>query len=392
MSEINEFDELTCRLGTTSYKWEDEDKDILPMWVADMDFKTAPCVIEAIKRRADHGIFGYSYIPEEWQNAYQKWWQERHHFTLDKDALIFSTGVIPILSSVVRKLTTPAEKVLIQTPVYNMFYNSILNQGRNVVESPLVYQNGKYEIDFEDLAKKLADPQVSMMFLCNPHNPVGKIWSKEDLSKIAELCAEHNVIVVSDEIHCDLTNPNLEYIPFASVSDAAKNNSISCYAPTKTFNLAGIHSAAAYVPNRFLRHKVWRGLNSDEVAEPNAIAIWATIAAFNEGRTWLDNLRSYLANNKELVKEYFKKEIPELKVISTDATYLLWIDCRELISDTDEFADLLFKECRLRVAKGTEYGKAGEGFIRLNIATQKARVIDALARFKQGADFVRKLK
>ena len=296
---IYDFDLKTDRIGTNSLKWNVPDGE-LPMWVADMDFLTAPEVREAVLQRAEHGIFGYTIIPEEWYAAYIHWWEKRHQFKLEKDWLIFATGVVPAISSAVRKLTTAGENVLIQTPVYNIFFNSIVNNGRNVVEAPLIYDGRNYAIDWTELERKLADPQTTLMILCNPHNPVGKIWDRETLTKIGEFCSRHHVTVISDEIHCDVTAPARSYIPFASVSETCRKISVTCIAPTKAFNLAGIQTAAVVVPDENLRHKMWRALNTDEVAEPNAFAVDAAVAAFTKGGPWLDALREYIAGNKQL--------------------------------------------------------------------------------------------
>ena len=253
MSSI--FDKEINRRGTGSMKWN-VGADELPLWVADMDFETASAVTKAIMDRAAQGIYGYTEVSEEWYQAYQNWWQDRHHFPIEKEWLIFCTGVVPAISSIVRKMTTVAEKIVVMTPCYNIFFNSIVNNGRNVLESRLHYENGTYSIDYEDLEEKLSDPQTSMLILCNPHNPVGKIWDRETLEHIGELCYKHHVLVLSDEIHCDITRPGTEYIPFASVSEYCKSNSITCVAPTKTFNLAGIQTAAVIVPDETLRHRV----------------------------------------------------------------------------------------------------------------------------------------
>ncbi|MDE7045685.1 MAG: aminotransferase class I/II-fold pyridoxal phosphate-dependent enzyme, partial [Acetatifactor sp.] len=276
------FDKMTDRRGVGSLKWDVPERE-LPMWVADMDFETAPEVSEAIRTRAEHGIFGYSVVTDDWYEAYIRWWKRRHGLAVEKDWLIFCTGVVPAISSAVRKLTTVGENVLVQTPVYNIFFNSIRNNGRNILESPLVYDGERYSIDFADLEDKLANPQTTLMLLCNPHNPVGKIWDRETLARIGELCARHHVLVLSDEIHCDLTDPGCEYVPFASVSEVCRDNSITCMAPTKTFNLAGMQTAAVMVPDPVIRHKLNRGLNTDEVAEPNAFAVGAAVAAFEKG-------------------------------------------------------------------------------------------------------------
>lgn len=378
-----DFDTVINRRDSYSYKWDVEQKE-LPMWVADMDFQTAPEVREALAKRVEHGIFGYGIIPKEWNDAYVQWWKERHDFVMDPQWLLFCTGVVPAISTAVRKFTTPAEKVLIQTPVYNIFFNSILNNGRNVLESSLVYQeeSRQYVIDFEKLEEDLADPQTSLMILCNPHNPVGKIWDKDSLARIGELCKKHHVIVVSDEIHCDLTAPGLEYVPFASVSDTCREISISLIAPTKTFNIAGLQTAAAVVPNPALRHKMWRALNTDEVAEPNAFAIQAAIAAFTRGADWLDALREYIQENKRVVKRFLKKEFPKITVVSMDVTYLLWLDCRAFTDNSEELAYKIREKTGLYLSDGVEYGGDGARFLRMNVACPRTTLFDGLERLK----------
>lgn len=379
------FDKLTDRRDTFSLKWDVKDGE-LPMWVADMDFETAPEIRKSIEKRASHGIFGYTDVPEQWYDAISDRWKRRFGFRIKKDWLIFCTGVVPAISSTVRKLTTPAEKVLIQTPVYNIFYNSILNNGRNVTENPLIYQNGSYSIDFSDLEEKLSDPQTSLMILCNPHNPIGKIWNGETLNRIGELCQKHDVTVISDEIHCDLTAPGKTYIPFASVSETCAQISVSCIAPTKSFNLAGLQTAAVYVPNPTLRHKVRRSLNTDEVAEPNAFAVNAAIAAFTLGDEWLDELRLYIENNKQFTAEYIKKHIPSLFLVPSEATYLLWIDCSEVTADSVRLAEHIRSTTGLYLCDGAQYGEAGRQFLRLNIACPRIRLDDGLSRLKRAID------
>ena len=378
-----DFDTPINRRNTNSLKWDIAENE-LPMWVADMDFKAAPEIRAALEERVSHGVFGYSVIPDEWNNAYIGWWQRRHSFTMEADWLIFCTGVVPAISSVVRKLTTPAENVLIQTPVYNIFFNSILNNGRQVLESSLKYSEGQYEIDFDDLEKKLSDPQTSLMILCNPHNPVGKIWDRDTLEKIGELCWKHHVVVLSDEIHCDLTDPGFEYIPFASVSEKCRENSITCIAPTKAFNLAGLQTAAVMVPNAALRHKVWRALNTDEVAEPNAFAVEAAIAAFTKGEEWLNELRQYIFENKKRTAEFIKKERPQLKLVQSSATYLLWLDCSGMAGSVTEIAQFIRNETGLYLSKGGQYGKSGESFLRMNIACPRSILEDGLVRLRDG--------
>ena len=378
-----DFDKEINRRDTDSMKWDVKPGE-LPMWVADMDFQTAPQIREAIAKRLEHGVFGYSDLTDEWYMSYQNWWSQRHDFRMEKDWLIFSTGVIPSLSSIVRKLTTPNEKVIIQTPVYNIFFNSIVNNGCRPLESPLRYENGEYSMDFEDLEEKMADPQASLMILCNPHNPVGRIWSREDLAKVGELAKKYGVTVVSDEIHCDITAPGTAYVPFASVSDTCKNISITCIAPTKAFNIAGMQTSAVVVANPFLRHKVWRALNTDEVAEPNSFAQVVTAAAFNESCDWLDEMRAYVFENRKIAEDFIEKEIPEIKAVKGQATYLMWLDISSLNKSSDEVAAFIRKETGLYITEGLEYGEAGRYFLRMNVACTRSTLMDGLNRLKEG--------
>lgn len=376
-----DFDQVVNRRGTGSLKWDVPERE-LPMWVADMDFQVAPEIREALSKRVEHGVFGYSILPDAWYNAYQSWWSRKHHWEIEKDWLIFSTGVVPTLSSVVRKLTTVGENVLIQTPVYNIFFNSIRNNGRNVLESPLKYDGREYSMDFEDLERKLSHPQTTSMILCNPQNPVGKIWDKETLARVGELCAKHHVVVVSDEIHCDLTDPGAEYIPFASVSEVCRENSVTCIAPTKAFNIAGLQTSAVVVPNPVLRHKVNRGLNTDEVAEPNVFATVGAIAAFEKGEEWLEELRVYLAENKAFLRNYMQEKLQQIKVVPSNATYLLWLDVSAITGDATELVDFIREDSGLYLTEGEEYGACGKSFIRWNTACPRSLLIEGLERFE----------
>ncbi|MCR4619045.1 MAG: pyridoxal phosphate-dependent aminotransferase [Lachnospiraceae bacterium] len=394
------FDKMTDRKGTGSYKWDDCKNAAYPLWVADMDFEAAPPIRKALEDRVAHGIFGYNIIPDNWYDSYISWWDRRHNFKMEKDWLVFCTGVVPAISSTVRKLTEPGDNVVILTPVYNIFFNSIINNGCNVCEVPLIYRRDLldnhtagvetssnldsdcitrdiYTIDFDNMEKVLSDDKTKLLIFCNPHNPVGRIWSADELRKVGELCAKHNVTVLSDEIHCDLTDPGKEYVPFASVSETCKNISITAIAPTKAFNIAGMQTAAVSIPNLDLRKKIWRALNTDEVAEPNSFAIPVTIAAFNEGEPWLLELRRYIFENKQIVKD-FLSGYPKLKLIPSEATYLLWIDCNDMGLSGEELSEKLIKETGVYLTAGEEYGKSGAGFLRMNIACPRKRLEEAL--------------
>jgi len=383
-----DFDTPVERRNTGCYKWDIIGKDELPMWVADMDFRTAPEILDAMKKRLDHGVFGYNIMPDEWYDSYISWWRRRHGLVFSKDELIFCTGVITALSSVIRKLSTPAEKILIQTPVYNHFMTSILNNGRNIVTNELVYSNGKYSIDFEDLEKKLSDRQTTMMILCNPQNPTGNIWTKEELAKIGALCKKYNVIVLSDEIHCDVTTPGFQYTPFASVDDVCKYNSVTFVAPTKAFNLAGLQTSAVIVYNEFLKNKIDRAFNTDEVAEPNTFAVTAAVSAFTDGEAWLEEMRAYVAENRKVVADFLKSELPSLHLVESNATYLLWIDCSAAYAGNVVPAEHIRKTSGLYVIGGKTYGDMSEKFIRMNIACPRSLLLDGLRRLKAAIDSI----
>ncbi len=382
MSKYN-FDELTDRRNTGSVKWNVKE-DELPMWIADMDFKTAPEIKAALEKRVSSGIYGYTEPGDDWYDAYIRFFEERHHFTIARDWLVFCTGVVPTISSSVRKLTSVGDNVVVLSPVYNIFYNSIINNQRNILQVPLLYKENEYSIDWENLEKALQDEKTTLLIFCNPANPVSKIWSREELERLGKLCAENNVPVLSDEIHCELVRPGKEYIPFASVNDTNLNNSIMAIAPTKTFNLAGIQTSAIVIANPELRKKVVRQINTDEVAEPNVFSCPAAIAAFNQGREWLDELREYLFANRDFVKSYLQTNIPELTLVDGDATYLLWINIDKLNTNSEEFTTFLREHTGLIVNEGKEYGGNGDHFIRLNVACPRARLEEGLQRLHKG--------
>lgn len=378
-----DFNVVRDRNNTNSLKWDISENE-LPMWVADMDFQTAPAIIEALENKVKEGIFGYSVISEKWNESIVNWWSRRHNFTMKKEWLIFCSGVIPAVTCAVKRITNIGDNIIVQTPVYNIFFNSIENHGRHVLENKLKYDGGQYKIDFEDLEQKLAHPLTTMMILCNPHNPAGRIWSVKELREIGKLCKKHHVVILSDEIHCDLTALGKEYVPFASVSEECEQNSITCLSATKTFNIAGLQTAIVSIPNEEIRNKMKRGLNSDEVAEPNTFAIDAVVAAFTYGEEWLDELREYIEENKKTVSHYLQKELPQIKMVCFDATYLLWLDCTDIIGDTAELCSFIRKETGLYLSSGSQYRGNGNRFMRMNIACPKSILDDGLSRLNQG--------
>ena len=371
------------RRGTNSMKWDIAENE-LPMWVADMDFETAPCVTEALVARAKHGIFGYTVVPDSWYNSIISWWNRRYGFKIDKSWLQFCTGIVPAISCLVKRMTNLGDRVAVLTPAFDIFYHSIENAGRTVAECKLKYSNAKYCIDFEDFEKVLSHPLTTMLIFCNPHNPTGNIWSREEIAKVGALCKKHGVTVLSDEIHCDLTSPDCKYIPFASVSEDCAQNSVTCISASKAFNLAGLQSAAVVVPNEHLREKAVRGLNSDEVAEPNCFAIEGTVSAFDKGEGWLEGLKQYLSENRKRVGKYLEEHLPEVKVISANATYLVWIDCNGVTDDSDELCGFIQKKTGLILSSGKQYRGNGATFVRMNTACSRERLNDGLERFVKG--------
>ena len=380
--EKYDFDTLPNRRGTKSLKW-DVGENELPMWVADMDFAVAPEIIEALQKRLNERVLGYSIIDDEWRSAYQGWWLARHDYEIQKEWLIYAGGTLPAIDSIIRKLTSPAENVLLMSPVYNCFYYCIKNAARVPVENELAYANGDYSIDWEDLEAKLADPQTTLFILCNPHNPVGRTFSRDDLARIGELCEKHGVTVLSDEVHCDLTEPGVRYTPFAAASETCEKISASIIAPTKAFNIAGLQSAAVFAADKFLRHKISKALNSDDIAEPNFFGVQGAIAAFTKGAPWLDALREYLSKNRKFAAEFIARELPQVHVVPQDATYLMWLDAGAYTQDSAELARFIREKTGLYLSCGAQYGKGGEKFLRLNIATSRTLLKDGLGRLKE---------
>lgn len=375
------FDELIPRRGSNSYKWDSAgSEDVLPMWVADMDFRTAPAVVEALRKRVEHGIFGYVKVPAAYYDAIRDWFKRRHSWVIEKDWILFTTGVVPALSAIIKALTHPGDKVLVQTPVYNCFFSSIRNDECEMVANPLIYRNGAYSVDFDGLEKKAADPRVKLLLLCNPHNPAGRVWTRQELTRIGEICLRNDVFVVADEIHCELVYPGHQYIPFASISEDFLHSSVTCTSPSKAFNLAGLQVANIFAANPAVRKKIDKALNVNEVCEINPFAVEALIAAYNEGEEWLEELRQYLLGNYNYLKRFFEEQLPQFPVLALEGTYLVWVDCSVLKQSSEEIVKMLLEKEMLWVNEGSMYGEAGDGFIRINIACPRQLLIEGLNR------------
>lgn len=380
-----DYEKVIDRSDTYSMKWDDG-KEILPFWVADMDIACSPAIVDAINKRAQSPIYGYTDIPEEWANAYSSWFQSEHGWNLQPEELIYTNGIICGLSSMVRRFSVPHEKVIVMTPVYPIFFNSIINNGREPLEVPLAYSGDdhSYSIDFDALKAAMEDPQASLMILCNPHNPTGNLWSKEELNRIANLAEANGVLIISDEVHCDIVRPGYAYTPLASVSEKAAMNAISLLSPSKAFNVAGIHTAAAATRNPIIRHRAWRAINTDEVGEPNVFSIQTVVAAYTKSKGWLKGLQAYLFENRDYTVSFIESEMQLLSCVKADALYLLWIDASELPGRAEDFVDYLCEKFQIRLSSGTDFKGNGASFIRMNLACPKSMLEEGLKRFKAG--------
>lgn len=384
-----DFDEIVPRRGTCSYKWDSMDnEDIVPMWVADMDFRTAPAIVEALQRRVAHGIFGYTRVPDSYYDALTGWFGRRHGWDIDRDWIIYTSGVVPALSAVIKALTVPGDKVLIQTPVYNCFFSSIRNNGCEMVSNPLVYKDNGYSIDYEDFERKTADPSVKVMILCNPHNPAGRVWTRDELMRIGTICIRNGVTVISDEIHCEFVYPGHTYTPFASISEEFLQHSVTCVSPSKAFNIAGLQIANIICADEEMRSRIDRAINVNEVCDVNPFGVIALQAAYNEGEEWLMQLNEYLYGNYSFMREFCRKNLPDFPLTTLEGTYLVWMDCSALGVASEELERELMDEAGLRLNAGTMYGSDGEGFMRWNIACPRATLKVGLKRFA-GSKIVR---
>lgn len=382
-----DFDTPILRRGTDSYKWDSAERaDILPMWVADMDFRTAPAIVEALRRRVEHGIFGYTRVPESYYTAVTDWFARRHGWAIEREWIIYTSGVVPAISAVIKALTQPGDKVLVQTPVYNCFFSSIRNNGCEMVSSPLRFTGGTYSIDYDDLERKAADPAVKLMLLCNPHNPAGRVWQREELLCIGEICIRHGVTVVADEIHCEIVLPAYRYTPFASVAEEFLHNSVTCVSPSKAFNIAGLQIANIVCADADRRAKIDRAINDNEVCDVNPFGVIATQAAYNAGEEWLEQLIAYLHANYLYMREFFREHLPQFPVATLEGTYLVWVDCRALGLRSEALEQRLIDEVGLWLNAGTMYGAEGEGFMRWNIACPRTTLAEGLRRFAKFAE------
>lgn len=374
-----DFDKVVPRRGTNSYKWDlVKQEDVIPLWVADMDFAVAPPIQEALRKRMEHPVFGYTLVPDSYYEAVINWFCRRHNWHIEKDWILYTSGVVPAVSCAIKAFTLPGEKVLLQTPAYNCFFSSIRNQGCEVLENELVREGDTYRIDFDDFERKCADEKTTVFLLCNPHNPCGRVWIKEELQRMADICRKHHVKVISDEIHCEIIMPGCHFTPFALVDE---DNGVTLNSPSKNFNIAGLQIANVICKNDEWRRRIDRVINIYEVCDVNPFGVIALQAAYNECGDWIDEMNQYVWGNYQYLKRFVLDELPQIQVIRMEGTYLAWLDimCYELSSD--EATQQLLHEGRVFVSSGTLYGrKAGEGYLRLNLDCPRETLKQGLVR------------
>ena len=376
-----DFDTILDRQHTNSEKWDVKPGE-LPMTTADMDFKTAPEIMQAMKDKINAGAFGYEYPSQEYFDAVAHWYKIEHNAEAQTSWMRFATGVIPSITASVNHLSHTGDNVLLMEPVYNTFYNSILNSGRHALASQLKYDRSTYtySVDWDDLEEKMSNPLTTLMILCNPHNPTGYVWSRDELMRIIKLAQKHGVIVISDEIHGDLVLKGPDYTPTFSLPEEYRQNLVTLVSTSKTFNVAAIHAATGIVANPILRERFTRAINKYEVAEPNLLAIPGTIAAYTQGADWLHQLKKYLLDNREYLEQFISDNLPQLHVVPGTATYLVWIDVSEVTKDSNALAQKIRQETGLIINPGTYYHGNGNEFIRINIAYPLAQIKDGLTR------------
>lgn len=376
------FDEVIPRRGTNSMKWDaSADPDMLPLWVADMDFRAAPCIMEAMQRRLDHGIFGYVQVPRSYYEAVAAWFSRRHGWQMQPEHIIYTSGVLPALAAILQTQTLPGDKVMVQTPVYNCFFSSIRNAGCQTVASPLVYKDSTYHIDFEDFERVIVEEGVKVFLLCNPHNPAGRVWTREELTRMGNICLKHGVFVISDEIHCELVMPGHRYVPYASISPEFAAHCAVCTSPSKSFNIAGLQIANITVADARTRAQIDRGININETCDVNPFGVEALQAAYSpEGEEWLNQLLDYLHGNYEFLCRFMAEHLPQLKVTRLEGTYLAWIDCTALGIPSDKLEALLREKAHVRFSGGHAYDPKGNAFLRINLACPRSILNEALQR------------
>ena len=395
-----DFDTEVNKFGINSIKWEfmfdaehnvthgdhahpqHGEERILPLWVADMDFRVPPPVVEAVVERAQRGVFGYCMPTDSYYEAVINWFARRYGRFIEKEWIVLTPGVVPAINLMVQTFTQPGDKVIIQRPVYHPFTFAVENNGREVVSNSLLLKDGRYQMDFDDLATKAADPATKMLILCSPHNPIGRVWTVEELKRLGEICLDNNVLVVSDEIHCDLIYKDVTFTSFANISERFAQNSIVCTAPSKTFNIAGLKLSNIIIPNEELRTQFSKTLERTGLMGTNTFGVVATEAAYNDGEPWLTAVMEYIEGNYNFLRDYLAEHLPQLHLLQAEGTYLVWLDCRALELTPEERKKLIFEEAHLYLDEGEIFGPEGEGFERINLACPRSLLAEAMERLR----------
>lgn len=384
------FDEILSRKRSYSLKWDGveerygiENQDILPMWVADMDFKTAPAIIEAIVNKANHGVFGYvGGYHEDYYKIVLDWFKKRYSVNLKKEWIVLGDTIVATINRIIRTFTKPNGKIIIQTPVYPPFHSSIEKNGRRIIYNPLKFDGKKYVMDYKDLEEKI-DSNTKLMILCSPHNPVGRVWTKEELVRLGEICIKYNIILVSDEIHSDIVYTNSKHTMIHEISDKIKEKSIICTSPHKSFNIAGLQISNTIIPNEIIRRKYKKSLEDEGITKPNIFGLIALMAAYENGEKWLDDLIVYLENNLNYIEKFINENIPEIHFVRPEGTFLAWLDLNSLNLTETQLRQLVFDKAKLVLNLGCSYGQEGKGFVRLNFACPRSILENGLNKLKK---------
>ncbi len=390
MKNMSNFDYLINRRQTNSVKWDKLKElygkdDLIPLWIADMDFSVSPAIVKALKKRMEHQIYGYSDCSDRYYESVINWMSRRHDWQIEKEWIVYAPGVVPALSYSIRAFTEPGDNIIIQSPVYHPFYSTIESNGRNVVTNPLIYKDGKYYMDYVDLERKI-DSKTRMLILCSPHNPVGRVWTKEELLRLGEICIKNDIILVSDEIHFDLVYRGHKHTVMASISPEIADRCIVLTSPSKTFNIAGLQIANAIISNESLRERYIRELEKDHIVRPNIFGERALIAAYDQSEDWLEDLLDYLEENKNFFIEYMHKNISQLKVVKPEGTYLLWVDCSGLGMNWEDLRKFFIEKCGLALNDGAMFGEEGRFFQRFNIACPRWVLEEALKKIDEAVN------
>jgi cysteine-S-conjugate beta-lyase len=387
------FDEHVGREGTDCIKYDLREeifgvKEVIPMWVADMDFKTPGFIVKALRERIDHEIYGYTFRPKEYSGSIIDWFAKRHNYVIEKEWICFSPGIVPALNLCTLAYTEPGDSIIVQPPVYFPFFSAVESHGRKLIHNRLIESEGRWVMDYDALASSI-DSTTRMIIISNPHNPVGRAWSAEELKRLADICLKNNIIIISDEIHCDLVLPGFRHIPFASLSPEIAENTVTCIAPSKTFNLAGLSTSSLVIPNPVLRKSFTRMIESIHVGNGNIFGNIASVAAYSEGHEWLDALLGYIDNNVDFVEDYCSKMIPEIIPVQPEATYMIWLDCRKMGMTGKELQHFFVHKAGVGMNEGSSFGPGGEGFMRMNVGTTHQVVIKAMEQIEKAVSALR---